>query len=51
MLSGLGRLVARRDAPGYSPWQGVTLIRTPIAYLVGSVAAFWVVQRVVAFWP
>ena len=32
------------------PWQAEALIRTPVAYVVGSTAAFWVVQRVVAFW-
>jgi hypothetical protein len=32
------------------PWQAEALIHTPVAYVVGSTAAFWVVQRVVAFW-
>jgi hydrogenase/urease accessory protein HupE len=26
------------------------MIRTPVAYVVGSMAAFWTVQRVVAYW-
>ena len=32
------------------PWRTEALIRTPVAYVVGSISAFWVVQRVVAFW-
>jgi hypothetical protein len=26
------------------------MIRVPVAYVIGSVAAFWTVQRVVGFW-
>jgi hypothetical protein len=32
------------------PWQAEAMLRTPVGYLVGATAAFWVVQRVVAFW-
>ena len=27
-----------------------TLVRVPVAYVIGSIAAFWTVQRVVGFW-
>jgi hydrogenase/urease accessory protein HupE len=51
VLSAVTRLVRRRGAGVHGPWYSEGLIRTPVAYIVGSVAAFWVVQRVVAFWP
>jgi hypothetical protein len=50
VLSLVGRLISRRRAGDHGPWHTEDLIRTPIAYLVGSTAAFWVVQRVVAYW-
>jgi hydrogenase/urease accessory protein HupE len=50
VLSLVGRLIALRRAGDRGPWHTEDLIRTPIAYLIGSTAAFWVVQRVVAFW-
>jgi len=45
------RLFRRRPAAARGPWYAEALVRTPVAYVVGSVSAFWVVQRVVAFWP
>jgi len=42
-----GRLGAMRAAP----WTAETTARVPAAYVIGSVAAFWLVQRVTAFWP
>jgi hypothetical protein len=51
VLSLVTRLVRKGDAKEHGPWHTEALIRTPVAYVVGSVAAFWVVQRVVAFWP
>jgi len=51
VLAGLTRLLRKRGTTEHGPWHSEVLIRTPVAYLVGSVAAFWVVQRVVAFWP
>lgn len=50
-LAGVSRVVGGRTATDRGPWHGEALIRTPVAYVVGSVAAFWVVERVVAFWP
>jgi hydrogenase/urease accessory protein HupE len=50
VLSLAGRLIALRRAGDRGPWHAEDLIRTPIAYLIGSTAAFWVVQRVVAYW-
>jgi hydrogenase/urease accessory protein HupE len=50
VLSFAGRLLVRRRGEQGGPWHAEDLIRTPIAYLIGSTAAFWVVQRVVAFW-
>jgi hydrogenase/urease accessory protein HupE len=45
------RVFRQRGSAERGPWHTETLIRTPVAYLIGSVASFWVVQRVVAFWP
>ena len=44
------RLMGKQAQGERGPWQAEALIRTPVAYVVGSTAAFWVVQRVVAFW-
>jgi hydrogenase/urease accessory protein HupE len=46
----LSRLMARGGSSERGPWRAEVLLRTPVAYLVGATAAFWVVQRVVAFW-
>jgi hydrogenase/urease accessory protein HupE len=51
VLSVLTRLLRRRGTTEHGPWHSEAMIRTPVAYMVGSVAAFWVVQRVVGFWP
>ncbi len=50
LLSLVSRLLPKRAPSGPGPWQAEQLVRVPIACLVGSVAAFWVVQRVVGFW-
>jgi hydrogenase/urease accessory protein HupE len=50
LLSFVTRLLRRGRGGEHGPWYTETVIRTPVAYLVGSMAAFWVVQRVVAFW-
>jgi HupE / UreJ protein len=44
------RLMGKQAQGQRGPWQAEALLRTPVAYVVGSTAAFWVVQRVVAFW-
>jgi hypothetical protein len=49
-LSLATRVLARREPGQRGPWQAEAMIRTPVAYVVGSIAAFWVVQRVAAFW-
>lgn len=50
LLSLVGRFLPMRAPSGRGPWQAEQLVRVPVAYFVGSVAAFWVVQRVVGFW-
>ncbi len=50
-LSLASRLLRKDGVAGRGPWHTEAMIRTPIAYVVGSVSAFWVVQRVAAFWP
>ncbi len=50
LLSFVTRILRRGRGGEQGPWHTETVIRTPVAYLVGSMAAFWVVQRVVAFW-
>ncbi|NJD32383.1 MAG: HupE/UreJ family protein [Gammaproteobacteria bacterium] len=51
VLSTVTRLFRRQGGHERGPWYSEALIRTPVAYVIGSVAAFWVVQRVGAFWP
>jgi hydrogenase/urease accessory protein HupE len=50
LLSVATRLIRRRGEEDHGPWYSEALIRTPVAYVIGSVAAFWVVQRLVGFW-
>jgi hydrogenase/urease accessory protein HupE len=46
----VSQLVRKDGEDERGPWRAEALVRTPVAYVVGSTAAFWVVQRVVAFW-
>jgi len=48
-LSLLARLLSGNAGSRGSPWQAERVIRTPVAYVIGSVSAFWLVQRVLAF--
>jgi hydrogenase/urease accessory protein HupE len=50
VLAALSRVLARRSAETHGPWAAEEKLQVPVAYVVGSVAAFWVVERVVAFW-
>ena len=50
VFSLLTRLVRSRGSQDHGPWHSETLIRTPVAYAIGSMAAFWTVQRVIGFW-
>jgi hypothetical protein len=50
VLSLVTRMIRRGRSGEFGPWYTESMIRTPVAYVVGSLAAFWVVQRVVAFW-
>jgi hypothetical protein len=50
VFSLVARLLPGSGGERRGPWFTERLIRTPVAYAVGSMAAFWVVQRVVAFW-
>jgi len=49
VLSLITRFIARDSRSRRGPWHTETLIRTPVAYVIGSVAAFWLVERVLAF--
>ncbi len=49
-FSVLTRLLRRQGSHDHGPWHSETLIRTPVAYVIGSLAAFWTVQRVAEFW-
>ena len=51
VFSLLTRLLRQQGSRDHGPWHSESLIRTPAAYAIGSVAAFWTVQRVVGFWP
>lgn len=50
LLSIISRLLPKRADVKAGPWRAEGLVRKPVAYLVGSMAAFWLVQRVVGFW-
>jgi hydrogenase/urease accessory protein HupE len=50
LLSLVGRFLPLRTPSGPGVWQAEQLVRVPVAYFVGSVATFWVIQRVVGFW-
>lgn len=50
LLSVVTRLIRRPGTDDRGPWRSEALLRTPVAYVVGSLAAYWVVQRVVGFW-
>ncbi len=50
LLSALSRLLPKHEAARAGPWHAESLMRKPVAYVVGSMAAFWLVQRVVGFW-
>jgi hydrogenase/urease accessory protein HupE len=50
VFSVMTRLVRRQGSQDHGPWHSETLIRTPVAYVIGSLAAFWTVQRVAGFW-
>jgi hydrogenase/urease accessory protein HupE len=49
VFSVLTRLMRQEDAHDRGPWHSERLVRTPVAYAIGSLAAFWTVQRVVGF--
>ena len=50
VFSILTRLLRGRGARDHGPWRSEMLVRTPAAYVIGSIAAFWTVQRVAGFW-
>ncbi len=50
VFSILTRLLRQQGSRDHGPWRSESLIRMPVAYAIGSVAAFWTVQRVVGFW-
>jgi hydrogenase/urease accessory protein HupE len=50
VLSTLTRLLRRPGHTEHGPWHSEALIRVPVAYAIGSIAAFWTVQRVTGFW-
>ena len=50
VFSVMTRLVRKQGSRDHGPWHSEALIRTPVAYVIGSIAAFWTVQRVMGFW-
>ena len=50
VLSVVTRLLRRPGHAERGPWHSEAMIRVPVAYAIGSIAAFWTVQRVVGFW-
>lgn len=49
-LSLLTRLVRKQGSQENGPWHSEALLRTPVAYAIGTMAAFWAVQRITGFW-
>jgi hydrogenase/urease accessory protein HupE len=50
LLSVATRLLRTSGRTERGPWYSEAMIRVPVAYVIGSVAAFWTVQRMVGFW-
>jgi hypothetical protein len=50
VLSGVARVAGHGRAAGRGIWQAESLLSLPVAYFIGTAAAFWMVERVVAFW-
>jgi len=49
VLAIVTRAMGSRDRVRRDPWHAEMLLRKPVAYAIGSVAAFWVIQRIAAF--
>jgi hypothetical protein len=49
VLAIVTRAMDSRDNVRREPWPAEVLLRKPVAYAIGSVAAFWVIQRIAAF--
>ena len=49
VLAIVTRAMGSRDRAWRDPWHAEMLLRKPVAYAIGSVAAFWVIQRIAAF--
>lgn len=51
LLAGLARLgFPRRVGAAGDVWQTAASLALPVAYVVGSMAAFWVIERTAGFW-
>jgi hydrogenase/urease accessory protein HupE len=50
LLSAVTRLLRKPGHGEHGPWHSETMIGVPVTYVIGSVAAFWTVQRVLGFW-
>lgn len=50
LFSLLTRFLRKPGSTEHGPWHSEALIRTPVAYAIGTMAAFWTVQRVTGFW-
>ncbi len=50
VLAVVTRVLRKPGHAEHGPWHAPAMIRVPVAYVIGSVAAFWTVQRVVGFW-
>ena len=50
LLSAVARLGYRPGQAERGVWRTESMIRVPVAYTIGSLAAFWALQRVAGFW-
>jgi hypothetical protein len=50
VLSAVTRMLRRPGHAERGPWHPEAMLRVPVAYAIGSIAAFWTVQRVAGFW-
>jgi hydrogenase/urease accessory protein HupE len=50
LLSVATRLLRQPGHAEHGPWHSEARVRVPMAWVIGSVAAFWTVQRVAGFW-
>jgi hydrogenase/urease accessory protein HupE len=50
VLAALSLLDAALPGPRAGPWRVADRVRAPVAYAIGALATFWLIERTAAFW-